>query len=208
MPKDKHASRARIVTAARKEFLEKGFEKASMRTIAQAAGMTSAGLYRHFADKEAMFSALVEPLMEELQEMCSAMEARNYGFLEKGTLDEMWDGEAELVYLLPLVYRYFEEFGLLLCCSSGTRYGNFIHDFVTLEQEKTMEFLAAARQKGWETKEIDPRELHLLLSAYTSAFFEIVIHKFTKEEAEHYLSTFRKFFYPGWRAVFKCTPGS
>ena len=37
VPKDKHASRARIVMAARKEFLEKGFEKASMRTIAQAA---------------------------------------------------------------------------------------------------------------------------------------------------------------------------
>ena len=106
MPKDKHASRARIVMAARKEFLEKGFEKASMRTIAQAAGMTSAGLYRHFADKEAMFSALVEPLMEELQEMCSAMEARNYGFLEKGTLDEMWDGEAELQITAVLLIRY------------------------------------------------------------------------------------------------------
>lgn len=76
VPKDKSASHARIVPAARKEFLEKGFEKASMRSIAQAAGITSAGLYRHFADKEAMFAALVEPLLDELQALYQAMEQR------------------------------------------------------------------------------------------------------------------------------------
>lgn len=66
MPKDKTQTYERIMTAAKAEFLEKGYEKASIRTIAAAAGITSAALYRHFADKEAMFAALVQPTLDEL----------------------------------------------------------------------------------------------------------------------------------------------
>jgi AcrR family transcriptional regulator len=47
----------------------KGFEKASLRTIAAEAGISAAGLYRHFADKEAMFAALVAPAVKGLKEL-------------------------------------------------------------------------------------------------------------------------------------------
>ena len=42
----------RVLNAAKAEFLEKGFEKASIRSIGEKEGMTSAGLYRHCIDKE------------------------------------------------------------------------------------------------------------------------------------------------------------
>lgn len=35
-------------------------------------------------------------------------------------------------------------------------------------------------------KEVEPKELHLLMTAYTNALFEVVVHDFTKEEALHY----------------------
>ena len=44
MPKDKTETHERILPVARKIFLEKGFEKASMRDIASEAGLTAAGL--------------------------------------------------------------------------------------------------------------------------------------------------------------------
>ena len=56
MPKDKTETHERIIPAAMKIFLEKGFEKATMREIAEEAGITAAGLYRHFVDKEATVS--------------------------------------------------------------------------------------------------------------------------------------------------------
>ena len=61
MPKDKSTSHVHIVDAAMEEFMKKGFQGASIRTIADSAGITSGGLYRHFKDKEDMFHALVEP---------------------------------------------------------------------------------------------------------------------------------------------------
>lgn len=200
-PRDKSASYERIIPAARKEFLEKGYEKASIRAIAAGAGMTSAGLYRHFADKEAMFAALVEPLFKEFDGMFGVFKARDYELLEQGTLDIMWEDGADLAAFLDLIYRHFDAAKLLICCSEGTRYEHFIHDFVVAEQKETLAYLVEARRMGIPVKDIRPEELHLLLSAYATAIFEVVVHDFTREEAQHYLATLQTFFYPGWRAV-------
>lgn len=201
MPRDKRESHERIIPAAKREFLEKGFEKASMRSIASSAGMTSAGLYRHFRDKEAMFSALVEPVLEEVETQCQIFKARDYDLLEKESLDAMWEGGSDMTLFLDLIYSHYEEFKLLVCCSEGTRYAHFIHDFVMIEQEETLAFLEEARKRDIPVKNILAEELHLLLSAYVSAIFEVVIHDFTQEAAMHYMKTLQTFFYPGWRAV-------
>ena len=43
--------------------------------------------------------------------------------------------------------------------------------------------------------------MHLLMSAYVTALFEVVVHDFPLEDARHYLRTFHEFFYPAWRTV-------
>ncbi|MFT8888825.1 MAG: TetR/AcrR family transcriptional regulator [Ethanoligenens sp.] len=201
MPKDKSENHARIIPAARAEFLKKGFEKASMRSIAAAVGLTSAALYRHFADKEEMFAALVEPALKAFAEKAEAIKQRDYALLDNGNLDVMWGDDADLPLFLDVIYAHFDAFKLLVCCAEGTRYGHFVHDFVMMEQQETEAYLAEARRHGISVKDIPPQELHLLLSAYASAIFEVVVHNFTKEDAAHYLKTLQTFFYPGWRAV-------
>lgn len=200
-PRDKSASHERIISAARKEFLENGFEKASIRAIAAAAEMTSAGLYRHFADKEAMFAALVEPALTEFRGLYDSQKARDYELLDSGALDAMWENGSDLAGFLDLIYRHFGAFKLLVCCSEGTRYEHFVHDYVMDEQRETLAFLDKARRRGIPVKDIRPEELHLLLSAYAAAIFEVVVHNFSREDAQHYLKTLQDFFYPGWRAV-------
>ena len=64
MPKDKTVSHEKIISAARKEFLDRGFEDASMRRIAADAGLTVSALYKHFPGKEEMFAALVQPVID------------------------------------------------------------------------------------------------------------------------------------------------
>lgn len=54
-------SRAEIMAAARRLFLTQGYNGTSMRAIAREAGDRAvAGIYNHFATKEAIFRALVE----------------------------------------------------------------------------------------------------------------------------------------------------
>ncbi len=199
MPKDKSASHARIIPAAKKEFLKNGFENASMRRIAAAAGMTSAALYRHFADKEEMFADLVQPALDALQDMAAIQTRRGYAYLENGDVNAIWSGDTDLTRLVDVVYDHFDAFKLLLRASAGTRFERFFDEFVEIVQAETMRYMDALRARGIHVNDVVSEELHLLLNAYYSAFFEVVIHDFPKKEALHYLETLKQFFTPGWR---------
>lgn len=201
MPRDKTKTHEKILLAAKEEFLEKGFAQASMRNIAAKVDMSAAGLYRHFADKEALFAALVEPAVTACQNWYQCHKEKDYRLLDENDLDSMWENDTELEMVLEIIYPYFSEFKLLICCSDGTKYESFLHDFVMLEQEETIAFMEEAKRRGISVKEVRTEELHLLMSAYVTALFEIVVHDFTREDAIHYLSTFQAFFYPGWRVI-------
>ena len=67
MPRDKSASHIKIMAAAKAEFLEMGYENASMRSIGNRCQMTAAGIYRHCKDKEDLFYQLVSPAEERLE---------------------------------------------------------------------------------------------------------------------------------------------
>jgi AcrR family transcriptional regulator len=54
------AKRRQIIEGARAIFLAQGFDAASMNDIARAAGVSKGTLYVYFADKEQLFSAIVE----------------------------------------------------------------------------------------------------------------------------------------------------
>ena len=49
-----------ILCHAKEEFLEKGFADASLRTIAQKAGVSTSTIYTRYSDKEGLFCFLVE----------------------------------------------------------------------------------------------------------------------------------------------------
>ena len=50
----------RILDSARTEFLASGFEKASLKTICEGAGVTTGALYKRYKGKEDLFCAVVE----------------------------------------------------------------------------------------------------------------------------------------------------
>ncbi len=55
---EKEATRGRILDAARELFVRDGIEAVTLRAIAQAIAYTPAAIYTHFADKNALLSAL------------------------------------------------------------------------------------------------------------------------------------------------------
>ncbi|HEY6839113.1 MAG TPA: TetR/AcrR family transcriptional regulator [Geobacteraceae bacterium] len=55
-----------ILAATRKVFAEQGYEQASMRAIAQMAGLSVGGLYLYFKNKEELYVTLTQEWMTEL----------------------------------------------------------------------------------------------------------------------------------------------
>ena len=201
MPRDKTLSHEKVKKAVKEEFLEKGFKDASVRSIGARAGMTSAGLYRHYADKEAMFDAMVEPLIESIKEWTVNHTNKKYTLLEGGVPDDELFGENFVDMVKDVILPQRDEFILLVSRSSGTRYEHFIHDYVEENQKEFLDAIRYLQEKGYSTISIDEEELHMLLSAYLTACFEPVIHDYDDEKVLKYLNTVQEFFMPGWLKI-------
>jgi AcrR family transcriptional regulator len=59
------ARQAQVLETALTVFLRHGFRKTSMEDIAQAAGISRQGIYLHFKDKDAIFSASIQKSLYE-----------------------------------------------------------------------------------------------------------------------------------------------
>lgn len=202
MPRDKTENHEKIVAAAFKEFLDYGFQEASMRRIASACGMSASGLYKHFSSKEDMFAALVDPAIDGLMSLHHEIES-DY-FEELGTKDSgsLWVDLGETVSTMAYIYEHFDEFKLIVCKSQGTKYEGFTHNIAEFEENSTIRYMKAIREKGIASNEVDKKELHLLVTANVEAVFQAVIHDFSRKEAMHYAETLEKFYLPAWKALF------
>ncbi len=199
MPRDKSVSHIKIMAAAKAEFLKMGFEKASMRSIADRCGMTAAGIYRHCKDKEDLFYQLVSPAEERLMEWASA-HMRRYEEPIRKTRKVVWQ-DSFIDMMREVVYPDMEDFHLLIARSKGSKYENYLHDMTQMAQDKFLEYLDEMRISGINVPNITKQQLHLLLTAYLTALFEPVVHNYPLEEANEALSTLEKFFLPGWKKM-------
>lgn len=207
IPKDKTATYAKLVSCMKEEFLEKGFGKASLNHIAKSAGITPAGVYRHFPSKEAMFEALVSPMLAEFEKICdssmnetlSALDDENflraYNPFEEGWADELVD----------FIYQHFDAFWLLIVGSHGTKYEDFEEQLVHMEESSTKCFLKELDRRGISYQKISDEEWHIVATTYVSAVCEMIRHKFPREKAHSYMHFIGRFFYPGWKALLGVT---
>jgi AcrR family transcriptional regulator len=199
MPRDKTVNHIKIMAAAKEEFLERGYEKASMRGIADRCGLTAAGIYRHCVDKEDLFCQLVSPAEEKLKEWASGHMRRYEEPVKKGKKITWQDSNIDM--MRELVYPNMEDYHLLVAKSKGSRYENFLHDMTEESQNKFLSYLEKLRKAGIKTPDISPQQLHLMMTAYITALFEPVVHNYSYEEAVNALETLEKFFLPGWKQL-------
>ena len=200
MPRDKTINHAKIMAAAREEFLEMGFEKASMRKIGERCGMTAAGIYRHCRDKSDLFDQLVKPAVEDLERYSRAHIARYDELLKKKRKMVWMDSHIDI--MRELVYPNIDDYYLLIVKSQGTRYETFLHDITEQIQDEMLQYMKRLRETDEKIPEIVPREMHLLVTAYITALFEPVIHRYSYEEAISALKTLENYFLPGWKKLF------
>jgi AcrR family transcriptional regulator len=67
-------TKGRIRTAAVEMFTERGYDKTSLREIADRVGITKASLYYHYPSKQALLLAIVEPFLADWAAVVEAAE--------------------------------------------------------------------------------------------------------------------------------------
>ncbi len=193
----------RILAAAKQEFLENGYNDASLRTIAAAADTSTNSIYVRFGDKEGLFSAIVEPALNEMlerfvkiQETFHQMDAAE----QTKRMPEYADGgTADLV---AYMYDHIDEFRLLLDSSYGTRFHRFVDALVRIEVEYTYKYMEAAGYPRKCGDAMTEKLLHIVTTSRFESIFEVIRHGMSREEAMEYIALLSRYHRSGFIAVF------
>ena len=177
------ATHTRILESGKEMFLRNGYERKNLRDLCGAAGVTTGAFYRHFKDKEALFSALVEPAVNSIQDKYETAADECFHCLSMGNTEDIWAISAETIEaFVRIIYAHFDEFKLLLCCADGTPYIDFTDRLVERELQ-------------------DTHRMYMLIHSYFSCIFETVLHDYTQDEALEVVHTLAEFFSAGWRKI-------
>jgi len=74
VPRDGSSTRATILRTAMRRFVEQGYDRTSLREIAEEVGVTKAALYYHFRTKDDLVRAAMEDFTAELDALVDEVE--------------------------------------------------------------------------------------------------------------------------------------
>ena len=193
----------RILTCAKAEFLDKGYTDASLRVIAAAAETSTNSMYVRFGGKEGLFSAIVEPALNEMTERFLKIQEAFHHMdrdAQAARMAEYADGgTAELV---DYIYEHFDEFRLLLDASYGTRFHNFVDALVRIEVEYTYKYMETVGYPARMGDALTEKLLHIVTTSRFESIFEVVRHGMTQREAAEYIDLLSRYHCTGILAIF------
>jgi hypothetical protein len=192
----------KILEIGKKEFLDKGFKEASLNEIVEKAGFTKGAFYGYYPTKESLFDSLVFEVINEFNEKFKKAKDDHFNLILQNKASRTINLSTDyLKYFVNYVYDHFDVFKLILCCSNGTKYNNYIHDLVVQDIIWTEEFFKILKAKNKIRGNISKELHHMIISAYFTAAFETVVHDMKREEAIKYIEELATFFNAGWKSL-------
>ena len=173
----KEETRQAIIAAAKEEFLEKGYDDASMRSIAAKANITVGNIYRYFNNKEDLNRHIITETSEDLKKLLASLKIDRLS-MEPRVFDMKTDPSQLINMVDQLSYRLVdlymnkeEEFNILL---NDVQLNDTIRNWfeATIRNLIFQSYTVADRRK----------ERDILAHAYASAVFEGLKQIFLKAE--------------------------
>ena len=192
-----------VLECAKKEFLEKGYKDASLRTIAQEAGTSTSSIYTRFGDKEGLFSAIVAPVVTEMRNMFLEIQ-ENFHHLD-GDIQRTEMGQytsRQQMELLDYIYDHFDEFRLLLSGAEGTQFACFLDELVDIEVNYTYKYMEVIGCESVKSGLVTEDFIHIIVTAYFNGMFEVVRHNMSKADAVKYVKLLNRYHMQGFSTVF------
>lgn len=193
----------RLIECAKAEFLEKGFNDASLRTIAAKAETSTNSIYVRFKDKEGLFEAIVRPVVDGVMKIFCGVQEEFHEFdpeTQKARVNEYSFEGMETI--LDYICDHFEKFRLLLDASYGTKFQNFVDELTRIEVEYTYKYMEATGCPGVEAGQVTEEFLHIVTTAYFEGVFEVVRHGMDRETAGKYVRMLERYHAAGFETFF------
>lgn len=190
----------KILNSAKKEFLEKGFEKSSMRTIAKNANLTTGALYTRFKSKDDLFCNIVKDFANYLIDMNNSWNTLIFTDLDRGDVENTWKTATDYKkQMIDYIFKNYDIFLLLFQSSSGSSYEDFFDMLVDTEEREISRYFLELKKHGYNVKTFLKEDIHALAVGQKQAIFEIIRQKRPKQETIKAIDTIYEFYYFAWK---------
>ena len=187
-------TKKKLLQSAKKEFLEKSFMSASLRTIAANAGVTTGAMYRHFKDKDSFFCALVDEAIEVVKKTVSLAGTENHAGLDSPHMQEHFALEEKSVKeFIDYMFSNFDAFTLLLTKAAGSTHEHFQEEICELYTKNCEETFNWMYENKIAAKKVSPMTIHFMASTVINAYCDIITHNMSKEDAAQYITDIMEF---------------
>ncbi|MBQ8964561.1 MAG: TetR/AcrR family transcriptional regulator [Clostridia bacterium] len=177
----------RLLESAKRHFLDDGFEKASLRTICEDAGITTGALYKRYSGKDELFTAVVRETVDAIDTVSTPRSSVPVSELSDTDLIRAWNMDQEdMMWWMRFLNDHHDGFTLLLRCSQGSRWSNFNRDLVERMSGITWGYLEEAKRRGLSSRQIRREEMYILLSAFWQTIYEPFIQGFDWDRIEEH----------------------
>ena len=170
MAEQDSGTKERLLQSGKEEFLQHGFQNASLRRICANAGVTTGALYFFFRNKEDLFGSIVGKPLAAYHELIERSAKKEIEDVSSAT------GNEENLMRLLMTYR--EEFILLLEKSADTKYENCLTEY-----KANLEKVTAAFFEKYAPGQANGRLIQLIVSMRVQGYLEIIHGNDALEEA-------------------------
>lgn len=197
--KSDNETRENLIKSAKSEFLEKGYAKASLRSICANAGVTTGALYFFFEDKEDIFGAIVEKPLTELLGIVNAHFSQDESYLdEHENYSHVHGGHDEFAQILiHHLYTNYDAFILLLTKSEGTCYHGAADRIVSLAELHSHRVISRLTD-NMEGMKVNDYIVHWLTHIMIDSFIHLLIHEKDEKKAISHMSRIMDYIIKGY----------
>ena len=177
----------RLIESARKEFMEKGFIKAELKTICNNANITTGAVYKRYKGKQELFGAVVEKAVATLDSFVSERTDVDFSSMSDEEVKNTWImNEKYILDVFKILWDIREDFVLILEKSAETIHENFRHDFAFRMTHAYKQYYQEAKKRNIARADITDEEMQVLCTIFWTSVYEPFIHKMSwKEIKEH-----------------------
>ena len=189
-----------IICSARREFLDHGYAEASLRVIAEKAGLTKGAIYSYFESKDTLFCELVAPALRFIENEFQYDKSCD---ITRKNASELFESNVQgFRNHTQAVLDNYESFNLLLFCAAGSSLQDYKERIIQRYAQNFYARLYHLTQKKNSKGFISEMFVHTLAATYISFLEELVLHEPNRTEADDYAVQMAIFVYSGIDKLF------
>ncbi len=175
-----------IISSACREFLDHGYAEASLRVIAEKAGLTKGAIYSYFENKDALFCELTAPAVRFIENEFQYKESCFAAITKENSPDAFESDIQGFRNYAHAVLDNYESFKLLLFCAAGSSLQDYKERIIQLYAQDFHTRLSLIKKVKIRKGVISEMFVHTLAATYISFLEELVLHEPNRAQADDY----------------------